>query len=225
MPYRRGIDVLAAARKSLASQQGAACRNGLRLEALALAQEEQLVEAAYSCCIIELDEPASEWLHAGGESFHAPWLLPKSGKLTALGCAVGTIGPGIERRVSRLFGERRASLALALDQLGNELLFEVSRLVQDRLLAEARRRGLDMAGELRPGDPGLSLDAQPGLLRLAGAQVIGVGLNEDLLMSPHKSGSMVLGIGRNLPLVSWSRCQHCRSRTKCRIGAVDGAVG
>ena len=56
--------------------------------------------------------------------------------------------------------------ATALDALGNELLFEVSRRAQDRLHADAVRRGLSLAGELRAGDPGLALDAQPAVLQL-----------------------------------------------------------
>lgn len=219
MNTAKRIDVLAAAEERLSQAPGPAARDRLRREAFEFARRESLVEAAYSYRIVALDQSATEVLHAGGEAFHAPWLLPASGRLTALGCAACTIGPRFEKRVTKLFAERRAALALALDELGNRLLSEVSRRVQDRMLAEARREGLTMAGELRPGDPGLALEAQPGVLRLANAGAIGVDLNESLLMRPHKSTSMVLGVGVGLPVVSWSRCQHCRSRAKCRHGS------
>jgi hypothetical protein len=71
---------------------------------------------------------------------HAPWLLPESGTLTAIACAVCTLGPAFEQRISELFAGRQASLAMALDELGNELLFAVSRRAQDRMLADAARR-------------------------------------------------------------------------------------
>lgn len=219
MSTAKHIDVLSAAEERVPPAPGPAARGRLRREALELARRESLVDAAYSYRIVALDRPAAQVLHAGGEAFHAPWLLPASGRLTALGCAACTIGPRFEKRVSELFAERRAALALALDELGSGLLFEVSRRVQDHMLAEARRGGLTMAGELRPGDPGLALEAQPGVLRLANAGAIGVDLNESLLMRPHKSTSMVLGVGVGLPVVSWSRCQHCRSRAKCRHGS------
>src|SRR5665647_3237595 len=48
----------------------------------------------------------------------------------------------LEARVTTLFGEKRASLALALDGLGNELLFATSRWVQDHMLADAKRQQL-----------------------------------------------------------------------------------
>lgn len=216
MPCARGLDVLKAAD---GLPEGSASRSRLRREVLDLARDEGLVEAAYSYRIVALDAPPGEWLRAGGEAFHAPWLLPESGRLTALACASCTIGAGIERRVASLVAARRASRALALDELGNELLFEVSRIAQDRMLADARRRALTMAGELRPGDPGLALDAQAAVLRLADAAAIGIELNAGLLMRPHKSTSMVLGVGIDLPAVSWSRCQHCRFRARCRHGA------
>ena len=100
----------------------------------------------------------------------APRLLPESGELTALACGVCTLGPTLERASARCSREKRASLALALDELGNELLFAVSRRAQDRMLADASPRGLSMAGELDAGDPGLALDAQAAVLRLAEAE-------------------------------------------------------
>ncbi len=103
-----------------------------------------------------------------------PGSCPRSGELTALAFAVCTIGPALETRVRSLFTERRPSLALALDALGNELLFAVSRRAQDLLQAEVKRAACSMAGELRPGDPGLGLEAQAAVLRLAKADEIGV---------------------------------------------------
>jgi hypothetical protein len=125
-----------------------------------------------------------------------------------------------------LFAQRRASLAMALDELGNELLFDISRRAQDRMQAEVNRSGLSMSGELRAGDPGLALDAQGAVLRLACAASIGISLGDSLLMHPMKSTSMVLGVGVNLPASSWSRCDTCNSRAKCgvRLRAVAAAA-
>ena len=79
------------------------------------------------------------------------------------------------------------------------------------------RKRLTMAGELRPGDPGLALGAQAAVLRLAKAQRIGVELTHGMLMRPHKSTSMVLGVGIDLPATAWSRCDDCPSNTKCAL--------
>lgn len=221
MALTRGLDLLRAASSAplMAQTRASPARARLRAEALALARAEALVEPAASWRIVPLDAPPAATLRAGGEVLHAPRLLPPSGRLTALGCAVCTLGPGLEQRVRALFAARRASLALALDELGNELLFELARRTQDRLHAAVARRGWTMAGELRAGDPGLDLAAQPAVLRLADAAAIGVVANEQLLMQPHKSTSMVHGVGVDLPPAAWSRCDDCSHRPKCRAVA------
>lgn len=215
----RGLDVLRHAQASPPSGPASPARQRLRAQALAMARVEGLVDASYSYRIVPLQGPAGPLLRAGGESLEAPRLLPASGQLTALGCAACTLGPGLERRVGELFGERRAALAMALDELGNELLFDIARAAQDRMLAEASRGGLSMSGELRAGDPGLALAAQGAVLRLADADSIGIRLGDSLLMHPLKSTTMVLGVGVNLPASTWSRCDSCRSRGRCAVRA------
>ena len=164
-----------------------------------------------------LDAPAADILRAGGEAFHAPRMLPDTGELTALAFGVCTIGPALVEKVRALFAERKMSLALALDTLGNQMLMEASRRLQDRILATVTKRGLTMAGELRPGDPGLALEAQPAVLRLAGAGRIGVAVTSSLALEPAKSASVMFGVGRDLPIALWSRCDDCRSRKTCAV--------
>ena len=211
----RGFDVLHRVQQAPVRGKPSPVRVRLRADALALVRAEALISPAYSYRIMPLQAPAAPLLRAGGESLEAPWLLPDSGELTALACCVCTIGPQLEQRVRQLFGERRASLGTALDELGNELLLEVSRRAQDRIQVDVKRDGLSMSGELRAGDPGLALDAQGAVLRLADAQSIGVTVGESLLMHPMKSASMVLGVGVALPASAWSRCDGCNSRERC----------
>lgn len=221
MPVVCGFDVLrAVARASLlAKERTSPAAERMRAEALRIARDESLVDAAYGYRIVPLEAAPAATLHAGGEQLHAPKLLPASGRLTALACAVCTLGIRIEERVRTLFAQGRPSLAMVLDSLANELLFEVSRRAQDRVHVDVTRQGRSLAGELRPGDPGLALDAQPAVLRLAGAEALGVTVNEGLLMRPHKSTSMVLGVGIDLPPAEWSRCDECPERSTCLVVA------
>lgn len=191
-------------------------RERMRREALALALAENLADAAWSYRIVPLDSPVGETLRLEGETLHAPWLLPASGQLTALACAVCTVGSALEARVTSLFAEKRASLALALDELGNELLFATSRWLQDRMLADARRQQLTLSGELHPGDPGLGLNAHAAVLRLAQAEAIKVRLRHGHTLYPLKSSNIVMGAGIDLPKASWSRCDRCPSLAKCK---------
>jgi len=194
-----------------------AARMRFRREALELIAREDLIEPAFSFRIVNLDRPATEMLRAAGETIYAPRLLPEAGELTALACGVVTLGPRLEQRITSLFAERCRSLALALDEVGNQLLCGVIRRVQDRMMAAANRSRLTMAGELRPGDPGLALEAQAAVLRLAEADTIGVSLSRGHALQPLKSVSMVLGVGINLPAAHWSRCDDCPSRARCQV--------
>jgi hypothetical protein len=217
MAYALNVDLkreLAAGPPADVSQ----ARARLRDKAVAVAIAESLFEAAaYSYEITALTSPPGPLLHAGGEVFDAPRLIPESGELTAVGCGAVTIGARLEARVSSLFAEKRASLAMSLDELGNEMLFAVRRCMQDRMLSECNRRRLSMAGELRAGDPGLDLSAQAAVLRLARTERIGIAVHGGGLLTPIKSLSAMLGIGRNLPEASWSRCDSCRFKDKCKV--------
>lgn len=199
-------------------------RARLRREALALILTEDLVEAAYSYEVLPLDAPPAAILHAGGTAFDAPGLLPASGELTALGFAACTLGPRLPARCTTLFGEKRASLAIALDELGTEMLFALARRLQDRVLSECYRKRLCLGAELNAGDPGLALETLGAIVRLSGAATIGIGLHGGKLMTPLKSTAMIFAIGRDLPAVALSRCGGCPSRERCTFGRRPAAA-
>lgn len=226
----RGFKVSYSGRASMATgmavgERGAAAWVRLRRQALELLERENLVHAAFSYRVVALDGPAGEVLHVGGEQLRAPRLVPPSGELTAIACCVCTVGPGLAARVNDLFSERgTVSLGLALDEVSNNILLAAERRAFDRLLADVTRSGLSMAGELRPGDPGLDIDTQPAVLRLAKAEKIGVTLTESNMMWPFKSTSQILGVGLNLPPAQWSRCDSCRSLGRCGFSATLPSV-
>lgn len=224
MPSRQNVHLLRSVAATPLQGRPSALRERMRRDALALAQSEHLGEVAWSYRIVPLEQPVGETLRLEGETLHAPWLLPASGQLTALVCGVCTVGQALEDRVRSLFAEKRASLALALDELGTELLFAAARLAQDRMLVDARRQGLSLSGELHPGDPGLGLDAHGAVLRLAQAESIGVQLRHGHTLYPLKSSSVVMGAGIDLPPATWSRCDRCPSRAKCKRVQTDAAA-
>ncbi len=164
-------------------------------EALALARED-LVNATYSYRIVPLDPPAP-LLHVGGETLYAPWLLPESGELTALGFGVCTLGPKLEARVTTCSASG-APRSRWHWNISPPKCCSPWRRVQDRMLSECSPP-VDHGGELHAGDPGLDLDAQATVLRLAEAESIGVRLGDRLLMHPIKSTTLVLGVGKTCP--------------------------
>jgi hypothetical protein len=221
MPRLRADRVLREMAETPASMPDRLAR--LHDKAIALVEGEQLIAPAFCSRVVKLDQCAGEFLIAEGEVLHAPRLQPSEGELTALACGVATLGPALERKVTSLFAARQPSLALALDRLGNQLLHIVSRHLHDAMLVGGRRLGLTLAGELRPGDPGLALEAQGSLLRLAGASRIGVTVSAGHALQPLKSVSVLLGAGIGLPRATWSRCDDCRSRQGCALAARSDA--
>lgn len=218
MPSVRGVDL----KRELANSpvEGLSpARVRMHRQAVAMIGDGALLEASYSYNIVPLDKPAEgPRLRAGGETLEAARLLPESGELTALGCGVYTLGERFERRISELFRQRRAALAVVLDEIGTELLFAMGRRIQDRMLSECYRKRLSMGAELHSGDPGLALDTQAAVLRMAEGSKIGVALHRGQLLTPLKSGSVVFAVGRDLPEAAWSRCETCPSKSKCNFG-------
>lgn len=217
MPNATGIDTLPLLQRTGPLRASSPARAKLRAGALELLRAEQLdAGGAWAYELVALGGEADGLLCDEGRGPRVPWADPPSGRLTHVACCVCTLGPALPARVHQLFAAKERALAVGLDELGNELLFALARQVEDRILVDARRRGLSMSGELRAGDPGLALTAQPLVLRLAGADAIGITLAPTLLMSPEKSTSAVLGIGVDLPPTDWSRCDECRSRERCQ---------
>ena len=220
MRVARGFDVLGRVAEMPPSGCTSAARRRLWAQAVDLVREENLIDPAYCYTIVSLDSPAShgdQVLKVGGGALAAPRLIPETGQLTALAFNVVTIGRQVEARISSLFAERRAALAVMLDELSNLLLFDVARRAGDRIQADVRRRNLSMAGELHAGDPGLDLAAQAMVLKLAQARCVNVDLSSGQLLRPMKSGSVVYGVGIDLPPATWSRCEECPSRRKCQF--------
>ena len=184
-------------------------RRRQRDKAIALVREEALLEAAYSFNNLRLDGIDEEnRLRVGGEILPTPGQLPKKGQLTALGCCACTLGPRLEARVSQLFAEKRAALALALDFVGNELLLALGRRLQGDMLTRVRRQGLSLGQTLAIGDSEFDLSAKAAVLRLAEATEIGITLQRGNLLVPQKSTAVVFAVGRNLPKVCRSNFQH-----------------
>lgn len=196
----------------------------LRAQALELASAEGLGQASFAFRILPLEQPPGQALRVGDERLEAPWLVPALGTLTNLACGVCTLGSALEEKVRSLFTDGRRVLALALDSLGNEMLFEASKRMHHRILAETSRLGLTLSGELRSGDHGLALDTQAAVLRLADAGAVNVTASEGAVMHPLKSTSAIFGVGIDLPDARWSRCDNCQSKAKCGIAPQAAVV-
>jgi hypothetical protein len=150
-------------------------------------------------------------------TFPVPAFAADAESVEALASGVCTIGPALEDRCSALFQERRPSLALTIDELGTLALFRLKDHVLAAIRKEAGRAGLVAGTEVSPGDPGLALEWQASVLALAQAEDTGVSIAGRATLSPSKSVTFVVALGRNLRRPTGSRCDHCPARNRCRL--------
>lgn len=129
--------------------------------------------------------------------------------------AACTIGPALERRVAELFRAGERLLALELDALGNERLFCLVKRVLSAIERETRREGARMGDERYPGDPGMALDEQARVLELAHAASKGIRATEGGMLSPVKSMSFLVPLGKTLTRSPGGPCRRCPSRARC----------
>jgi hypothetical protein len=219
MPAIRAIHLTRVLR-TLAAPPGASGVEGrARQEALAMIERDALVQPAFSYRILPVRELRGETVDLGDATLRVPELAAESGELTAVAAATCTLGRALEARVTALFGARRPLLALALDALGNEMLFRVADRAFARIRREARRQGLETGAELNPGDSGIALDQQAALLALADAEQNRITLTAQGMLAPVKSLSFLAPLGRNLSVRSSGRCDHCPSKDRCKTRA------
>ena len=110
--------------------------------------------------------------------------------------AVCTIGPALERRVEELNRSGEATLAYMLDAVGVMALGEVGEAI--RVLAEERASSRDwgVGPALSPGSlVGYDLTGQREIRALLPLEEIGVELTPACVLVPHKSVSVVIGMG------------------------------
>jgi len=219
MPAIRAIHLTRVLRAHGAPPGASRVEGRARQEALAMIERDALTHPAFSYRILPVRELRGEIVDVGDATLRVPELVAESGELTAVAAATCTVGGALEARVTALFEARRPLLALALDVVGNEMLFRVADRAFSRIRREARRHGLETGAEINPGDSGTALDQQAALLALADGERNRITLNAQGMLAPVKSLSFLATLGRNLSVRASGRCDHCPSKERCRTRA------
>jgi len=131
--------------------------------------------------------------------------------------AVYTIGPALEARVSELYRAGEPLLSYMLDCVGVMALGVVGERLH-RLAEEwAAGRGWGVSPALSPGSlVGWPVQGQRELCALLPLADIGVRLNQYCVLEPHKSVSLVIGLGPGYESHEvGSVCRYCALRDTC----------
>jgi hypothetical protein len=109
---------------------------------------------------------------------------------------VYTIGPALEAQVGELYRAGRDLLAFVLDSVGVIALGVVGEALHRRVEEQAAEAAWGVGPALGPGSlAGWPLSGQREVCDLLPLWEIGVRLNSRCVLQPHKSASMLIGLG------------------------------
>lgn len=119
-----------------------------------------------------------------------------------------TAGDEIGIRSRKAMKERDFLKGYIYDVIGSEIVETAADLMQDDLQKAAASEGLKITNRYSPGYCGWDVAEQHKLFQLIPDNFCGVSLNESALMSPEKSISGIIGIGRDVRSNSYT-CSIC----------------
>jgi hypothetical protein len=130
---------------------------------------------------------------------------------------VYTIGPALERRVRELHAASEPLLSYMLDTVGVLALGAVGEVLRERVENRASQLGWGVSPALSPGSLiGWPVQGQRQVCALLPLEKIGVHLNNHCVLEPHKSVSMVIGLGPNYESNHvGSVCRYCSLADSC----------
>jgi cobalamin-dependent methionine synthase I len=171
-----------------------------------------------------VEERGADLLVAGGERLAIPQIGRLWGPIEAVGAGICTVGDAIETRVRDLFEAREFPLAVMLDSVGSAAAESLAEYANDLLCQVAIPAQLRVTNRISPGYAGWDTAEQARLFRLCPGAGIGVSLNAACFMTPAKSISWLVGVGREARVDHYfTQCRRCWMRD-CAYRRAPAAV-
>jgi hypothetical protein len=190
----------------------------------ALAEGERLMEPRAVYRAVGVRGQGPDRLEAGGETLHVPQIAGLWGTLEHVGAGICTVGQPLEARVAELFEAREFPLAVMLDSVGSAAAESLAEYVNDWLCQAGLAEGLKVTNRISPGYAGWDTAEQTALFRLCSGAPIGVSLNEACFMTPVKTISFLVGVGRQARVDHYfTQCRRCWMRD-CAYRRAPAAV-
>ena len=135
----------------------------------------------------------------------------------AVGVLAVTVGLGVDAELRRLSLTDPVA-QVVVDAAGSALVERAADAAEARVVAEAASRGLFCGSRFSPGYGDLPLETQPTLLATLDAQRrLGITLSSDLLMTPTKSVTAVVGLFEEPRGDARMSCADCPCRDFCLL--------
>lgn len=134
--------------------------------------------------------------------------LKQSEKLAIFTCS---IGDKIEKRSKDYFDKDEFPKGYLLDTFGSILVEAAMDIIQEKLEQDMIHYGLKITNRYSPGYCGWDVKEQHILFSLLPPKFCGISLNESALMTPIKSVSGIIGIGKNVEKRAY-QCHICEEK-------------
>ena len=211
-------------RKEPAERRGVPERRGGSIEGRSAAdaiekrlsgQSAERIDRTIDRCLESVEQlmsPAGIYLVTSGDSLPRSTLFENLARVAFCVC---TIGPDLEREVSRLTGDGDLLSAFVLDAIGSVAAEAAAEHMDGIIQREAAREGLRTSCRASPGYGDWDIREQESIFELVPAGRIGVRLTGSMMMVPRKSVSFAIHIDKNpARMRSENTCRNCE-RVDC----------
>jgi cobalamin-dependent methionine synthase I len=121
-----------------------------------------------------------------------------------------TIGNYLEEMVAYLAENGLVLQATVLDAIGSGTAEKLAAWVEQSVRKDAGHKGLVVSWRFSPGYCDWSVKQQKMVFQALGNDVVGITLNESMLMAPQKSISGIIGIGQpGKDIENYNPCTTC----------------
>jgi 5-methyltetrahydrofolate--homocysteine methyltransferase len=121
-----------------------------------------------------------------------------------------TVGLGMDRAIAR-YGKLSPARALMFQAIGAERIEALCDAFCDELSREVGESGMSVRPRFSPGYGDVPLELQRDIFRVLDcARKIGLTLNDSLLMTPTKSVTALVGVGKSLECAEKVDCSACK---------------
>lgn len=124
---------------------------------------------------------------------------------------LATIGLGIDRLITR-YSRISPVKALWFQAIGAERIESLCDLFCAEAAEKCRLEGKETRPRFSPGYGDLPLSLQKDIFRVLEGEKMGVFLNESLLMTPSKSVTAIVGIGKERKIQMEKGCAVCQKK-------------
>ena len=112
-------------------------------------------------------------------------------------CVAVTIGEDITNEVTAHFNKGNYFFSILLDAAATTIVEQVADEMEKYIEPQILKEGYKMKWRFSPGYGDWSLNQQPDLFKLAGAEEIEMKLSESLMLIPRKSITAIIGLIKN----------------------------